>query len=162
MANLTSEYTHTQVGWRQRVMHGLVAAGCLVAGMAALVTHSMWAAIGFWSVAALFAFLVVGFDALTVSVKENSVQLTFGIGLYRTVIFLDDVEEVNVETTDQRRGGPVPGGILYKMGGRDVVKLKSRQGRDWLIGTDDPQGLSAAIQSVMASVRPNGEGSDST
>ena len=146
------EYQHTQVGTVVRSLHTVLAV--ILGGVAIrlLLAGPQAAAIG-PSIAALILFLCAVFlDSMTVRVSLNEIVLSYGVGLFRKTILVADVR--GAETVRcRRKGGPIRGGMLYKvqLSGRDAVELQLANGRRIQIGTDEPQELLAAIHSVTGS-----------
>ena len=106
--------------------------------------------IGLSVAAVLFVLCILLLDSLTVQVSRNEIRLRFGIGLFTKNVIVDEVQTSEILRTRNRKGGPIKGGIAYKVGGFDVVELRLSNGRKVQIGTDEPDKLLAAIQSVTA------------
>ncbi len=138
-ASASGAYDHVQLGYTILAVLAVIAA--IPLGMRSC------RAIGplYWSLLLLIAIL---FYALRVRVDDTAIHLRFGVGLVRRTIPLSDVT-----ASKPIRYPPLgygirwgPRGTLYNVSGTHAVQLSLRNGRILLIGTDDPQGLDAAIQ----------------
>jgi hypothetical protein len=140
-------YHHTQTG---TVILVVCAVGSALGGFIG------WRA----SVASMIAMLVVLaavaflFHALTVEVSDNELRWHFGPGLWTYRLTLDEIDSVSVVRNHWSSGFGIrkaPGFSLYNVSGLDAVELKLKSGDISRIGTDDPQGLAAALQSAAHS-----------
>ena len=89
---------------------------------------------------------------MTVVVDATEVVVTMGWGWPKRRIPLADVAGVARVRNDWWRGWGirrVPRGWMYNVAGRDTVELELRAGNVFRIGTDDPDGLLAAVQSAL-------------
>jgi len=143
-------YEHTQSGKLLIRAHGTCAAICGCASLGLLSTGHVAVGIGLSVAAVLFVLCILLLDSLTVQVSRNEIRLRFGIGLFTKNVIVDEVQTSEILRTRKRKGGPIKGGMAYKVGGFDVVELRLTNGRKVQIGTDEPDKLLAAIQSVTA------------
>ena len=102
----------------------------------------------------LFGSLAIGiFGTLTTTVAKGEVVTAFGWGLPSRRISLVDVTSQRVTTHRALYGSGirlVPGGILWRVWGRDSVELTlAEKGRTFSIGTADPEGLLAAVVTAL-------------
>jgi hypothetical protein len=137
-------YRHTQPGT-------LILAGCLVAGGLCVVL--LWRT-GQWPPAIALSLLMVAlaivFSSLTVEVEDGELRWYFGPGLWTYRLSLDAIKEVAVVRNNWWNGWGIriaPGFRLYNVSGLDAVELKLGPDDIRRIGTDDPQGLAAALRS---------------
>src|SRR5580658_1726093 len=136
-------YRHTQRG-------SLILFVCLA--FAAIDAAIAWRT-GQWpAVLVLILLLAVAvvFSSLTVEVGEGELRWYFGPGWWTYRLALDDIETVAVVRNRWWNGFGIrirPGFSLYNVSGLDAVELRLRSGELRRIGTDDPQGLAAALQS---------------
>ena len=109
--------------------------------------------------AMLFTLFIVGglailFCALTVDISGNELRWYFGPGFWSYRLALDDIQSVAVLRNHWWNGWGIraaPGFTLYNVSGLDAVELKLKSGEIRRIGTDDPQGLAAALTAQMQS-----------
>jgi hypothetical protein len=135
-------YRHTQRGiW--------ITVFCLLfAGFDAVVA---WRT-GEWLPAVVLIVLVavaIIFSSLTVGVDGNELRWHFGPGLWTYRLALDDIDQVAIVRNHWWYGWGIrmgPGFRLYNVSGLDAVELRLRSGETRRIGTDDPQGLAAALK----------------
>jgi hypothetical protein len=137
-------YRHTQPGT-------LILAGCLVAGGLCLVL--LWRT-GQWppaiALSLLMVTLAIVFSSLTVEVEDGELRWYFGPGFWTYRLSLDAIKEVAVVRNNWWNGWGIriaPGFRLYNVSGLDAVELKLGPDDIRRIGTDDPQGLAAALRS---------------
>lgn len=109
-----------------------------------------------WLAYALFGVLAAAFllfGQLVVSVDDRELRAVFGVGLVRKAVALADIRSAAVVRTRLWWGYGVhwtPAGWLYNVGGRWAVRLELATERPVMIGTRDPEGLLAAIESARA------------
>ena len=136
-------YHHTQRGI-------LIVVVCLAFALldAAIVWRS-----GQWSAAIILIVLVAAalvFSSLTVEVNGKELRWYFGPGFWTYRLPLDEIETVAAVRNHWWNGFGIrmrPGFRLYNVSGLDAVELRLKSGNVRRIGTDDPQGLSAALNS---------------
>lgn len=100
----------------------------------------------------LVASLVV-FSSLTVVVRDGELRWHFGPGWPRWRVSLADVVSAEPARTAWWWGFGIrltPYGWLYTVSGRDAVLVRRRDGRAFLLGTDEPARLAHAIRSALA------------
>ena len=88
--------------------------------------------------------------SLTVEVSGTEIRWYFGPGLWDYRIALSDIEGVGIVRNTWLNGFGIrmrPGWRLYNVSGLDAVELRLKTGDIRCIGTDDPQGLAAALKS---------------
>ncbi|MEM8619312.1 MAG: hypothetical protein AAGF73_06290 [Actinomycetota bacterium] len=111
---------------------------------------------------AVATFLLVGIvmaamARLRVSVDDRRVEATFGWGWPTRVIELTDLRSASQVRNSWWYGWGIrwiPHGSMYNVWGRDAVELRLMNDRVFRIGTDDPAGLLAALQSGAACEPP--------
>ena len=89
------------------------------------------------------------FGSLTVTVDEDEIQHWFGPGFWRKTYLLLDIASVKKVRNSWIYGWGIrltPHGWLYNVSGLDAIEVELRSGRKLRIGTDDPDGLIAALQ----------------
>lgn len=89
------------------------------------------------------------FSSITVRVASGRLAWFFGPGVLRKEVALDAVAEVTPTTTTFLDGWGVHytrRGWLYNVAGRDAVLVTMRDGKRFLLGTDEPQVLAQAIR----------------
>ncbi|MGE3345671.1 MAG: hypothetical protein AB7L71_19790, partial [Vicinamibacterales bacterium] len=79
--------------------------------------------------------------------ESNAVRVAFGVGYQRTIP-LSEIRSARPSRSPWWAGWGirfVPRGLLYNVAGRQVVELELSNGRRALIGTEDPEGLTRAV-----------------
>ncbi|MFZ1969594.1 MAG: hypothetical protein WAU79_21150 [Bradyrhizobium sp.] len=100
----------------------------------------------------ILAAVAVFFHSLTVEIGDNELRWHFGPGLWTYWLPLNEIEWVAAVHNHWWNGFGIrtaPGFTLYNVSGLDAVELKLKSGGVKRIGTDDPAGLAAALQSAM-------------
>lgn len=104
------------------------------------------------AVAVVVALIIGNFGSLNVRVDSKAVTLSFGVGLISRTIPLDRIEAVEEVRNRWWYGWGIrltPRGWLWNVSGLDAVELRYRGGGVFRIGTDDPAGLRAALESRL-------------
>ncbi|MEO2010404.1 MAG: hypothetical protein ABGX22_17135 [Pirellulaceae bacterium] len=147
-----SDYEHTQPGTLLRIVLGLFVLALGVTAIIFLSGVSREAGIIFLLVAALLAFVLLVFHSLTVQVNRNEISLWFGIGIVKKRFSSAEIKTVEQVRNRWFYGWGIkltPEGWLYSVSGLDAVQIVMQDGRKTRIGTDEPEKLLAAIESVI-------------
>ena len=147
-----SNYEHTQPGTLLRILLGLFVFALGVTAIIFLSGVSREAGIIFLLVAALLAFVLLVFHSLTVRVNRNEISLRFGIGIVKKSFLSAEIKTVEQVRNRWFYGWGIkltPEGWLYSISGLDAVQIVMEDGRKTRIGTDEPEKLLAAIESVI-------------
>ncbi len=105
------------------------------------------------TVLALVAVVGYAFSSLTTSVSAEAVTVAFRWGRPKRVIHVDQITAAAAVRNRWWYGWGlriIPGGSMFNVWGLDAVHLDLDGRRDFRIGTDDPQGLAAAINRRLA------------
>lgn len=139
-------YRHTQVGY--------VIVGAFVVAMVGLV--GVWLSSPAPASAlipiAILALCTALFPSLTTEVKDGRVRCSFGPGLIRRTIPVNEIVSSNVVRNPWYYGWGlhwIPGGSLWNVSGMSAVELKLKNGRVFRIGSDEPETLNQAIRSAL-------------
>jgi hypothetical protein len=139
-------YRHTQPGtW--------TVISCMA--FAALDAAIAWQTGQWIAVAVLVLLIAVAtlFSSLSVEVNESEIRWHFGPGLWTYRLSLSEIESVCLVRNRWWNGWGIrtaPGFRLYSVSGFDAVELRLKSGGVQRIGTDDPQGLAAALKASTA------------
>jgi len=104
-------------------------------------------------IAGLMVVVLALFHSLTVEIVRGELRLRFGIGLIRRRFAIADIQAVRAHRTRWWYGWGIrltPHGWLFSVSGFDAVGIELDSGKKYLIGTDEPEKLRAAIASAMA------------
>lgn len=98
----------------------------------------------------MFAILALGIylSRLDVTVTEDQVVAAFGFGKPRRAFDLTEITDVRAVRNSWWNGWGVRkirNGWMYNVWGLDAVQLELQSGKSFRIGTDDPDGLVAAL-----------------
>ncbi len=146
-------YEHTQVSWWCRLLSAAAVFVFVVPRH-----QSSYIGGGPEPVLAAMVILLIGvvMSRLTVHIDANGLRAAFGFGWPRRVVSLARV--VAVETTRTRwfEGWGIrhtQRGWLWNVAGLDAVLLRLDDGKQVLIGTDEPKRLKAALERALAQPR---------
>ncbi len=93
------------------------------------------------------------FHSLTVEITNNELKFWFGPGLINKTIVLDEILSAKTIRTTIANGWGIHShgnGCVYNVSGFDAVEVKLKNGKELCIGTDEPDTLTAAINSAIA------------
>ncbi len=94
------------------------------------------------------AAITLAFSRLTVTVDTSEVATAFGIGWPKHTEEIAEIVAVRTVRNKWIYGWGIrrlPGGWMYNVWGLDAVQLDLSSGKTFRIGTDDPEGLLAAL-----------------
>ncbi len=139
-------YRHTQFG---------TVNVAIIIAIAPLTFLPAWMA-GAAPIAWLILFFLLGilmlFYNLTVTIDDQDLRISFGIGLIRKRFPLDQIDSCRPVRNSWLYGWGIrltPRGWLYNVSGLEAVELKMKSGKTCRIGTDEPKVLAAAIQEAL-------------
>jgi hypothetical protein len=103
-------------------------------------------------VAPLLLLVFLAFDGLTIRIVGGELRWTFGhLGFPRGRVALADIAEAAATRTTFLDGWGIRHtrrGWLYNVSGFDAVLIRKTDGKTFLLGTDEPRKLVAAIESA--------------
>jgi hypothetical protein len=97
----------------------------------------------------VMALSAILFSSLTVEIAENELRWYFGPGLWTYRLPLIDIADVRIVRNHWWNGWGIRRGAgfrLYNVSGLDAVELRLTSSDVRRIGTDDPEGLAAALR----------------
>jgi hypothetical protein len=151
---MKERYRHTQVAWTLIVLVvAVVLAELTLVAFSAPQSTLALALAG--ALVAVVAVMLALFSTLTVVVDDRTVSLSFGLGSLRRDVMLADIAVVRKVRNHWYDGWGVrviPRGRLYNVGGLDAVELEMDNGRVVRVGTDQPDGLLAAVKAALDGV----------
>lgn len=139
-------YRHTQMGW---VILLPVLVAVLVTGLAVANSDGSFAAVAPLAILVVVAAL---FISLTVEVDDQALRLRFGVGLVRRTIALADIASWQRVRNPWYIGWGIRNygrGLLYNVAGFDAVEVHLRNGSQFRVGTNDADGLCAALSARL-------------
>ena len=140
----TIPYRHTQPGY-------FILAVCVAIGALGAATISRTGPMPVILMLITLLPIAAVFHSLTVEVDDTELRWYFGPGFWTYRLARDEIQEVAVVRNHWRSGFGIrmrPGFRLYNVSGLDAVELQLKSGNIRRIGTDDPKGLTAALQST--------------
>jgi hypothetical protein len=141
-------YSHTQ---HSRFMP-LLAAGTLLSGGIGYFTMngSRASRAALFGVCAASAAAVADCSTLRVRVTRDTLAVRFHFGWPSRVVRRSDIVSVGKGRPSPASGWGFrwlgPGKIMFRVDGLDAVHARLRDGRVFFVGTDDPDGLLAALE----------------
>jgi hypothetical protein len=127
------------------IVAAMVAIGIILAN-----TGVNWIAI---AVLIVLAVALVLFPSLTVAIQEEELLLQFGPGLIRKRFKLNEIGSCQAVKNPWYYGWGIrqtPQGMLFRVSGLNAVQIKLITGKEYLIGTDDPQELEESIRQCIS------------
>ena len=112
--------------------------------------------VNFMLIAVLIILVVctILFASLTIRVTESELRWHFGPGLIRKKVALADIQQTEITATKFIYGWGIhltPQGWLYNVSGFKAVAFKLKNGKQFMLGTDEPEKLHTAIQNILNS-----------
>jgi hypothetical protein len=158
MSDANKSYQHTQLGTVILVLLmigiAIVALGWRGAarGVPAGNSRSIFEAI--LGVVALGVTIVsLIFSSLTIEIRDGTLSWHFTGNLIRGSASLRDIESVREVRYPVSTGWGIRrtmDGTLYRVSGLDAVRIRTRSGRDFSLGSDEPHRLVQAIEAARA------------
>ena len=148
---ITMIYQHTQTGLLTRRL--LRAISIITAGSGLFVAlRSTLRSIPLLASSAIVFVCATLFDSLTVRVSHDLVEISFGIGIIRKQFDVGNIRRASVVKNKWYYGWGIrltPHGWLYNVSGLDAVEILMDNGKQYRIGTDQPNELENAINTVI-------------
>jgi hypothetical protein len=147
-----AQYEHTQAGWPMRIAFALGALLLLVVTLLPEMQRSPAPVPVLLGGAAVMLALGWLWSSLTVRIAEGALQLRFGLGFPRKSVPLADIAAVEVTRTGFWDGWGLHRtrrGWLYNVSGLDAVLVHRKDGKSFLVGSDEPRRLKAALERAM-------------
>jgi len=148
---LNYNYKHTQVGTLIIFLLGLVMLYLMVLTMVSDENIPIGFMIPF------FLVIMILFGTLTVELAEVDLELKFGIGLIKKSFKREDIVSSKIVRNKWYYGWGIrftTHGVLYCVSGLDAIEVKLSNGKQYRIGTDEPDILNKAI-CVWANIKCN-------
>jgi len=104
-------------------------------------------------ISVLFLIAIVVFYKLTITIESETLCASFGVGLIRKKLPVSEIagcESIRIRWWYGWGIYLTPDGWLYSVAGWDAVAITLRDGRKFAFGTDDPDGLVAAIRAAIS------------
>lgn len=104
----------------------------------------------FSAILVLVAFL---FHGLTIKVSDKNVSWAFGPGVFGKTVTFDEIESVRAVSNSFRHGIGLRithDGWVYSVSGFSAVELAMKDGTHYRLGTNDQEGLFAALREHIA------------
>ncbi len=144
-------YVHTQRGTRTMAALG---AGCVLTVLLLFVpsVHAVpQARVALWVTFVVLLLSILMFSSLTITVRDGVLAWHFGPGVFGKSVPLRDVTAAEPTTTSLLAGTGIHltlRGWLYNVSGRRAVLITMRDGGRFLLGSEEPERLAAAIDAA--------------
>jgi hypothetical protein len=160
---VTTVYKHRQKGGLVLYMTGFftslyIAAFCYVIGMAN-VPGAVFILPVLLLVIAVFIWSTLLMSSMTVTVDNEFVRVMFGSHAFFKKFALKDITACKPITNNFWNGWGIHmcgSGWLYNIAGFDAVEITMKSGKQNRVGTDEPQQLAEAIQSIISKIPAGG------
>lgn len=142
-----NRYQHTQTG--SMIMYVLLIPALIALVIAVALPGARVALIP----AVILLLSALLFWNLTIEIDHETLRASFGLGLISKKVRLADIASCEPIRIRWWYGWGIhltPYGWLYNVSGWDAVVITLRNGRRFSLGTDDPQGLTAAIRRLAS------------
>jgi hypothetical protein len=93
------------------------------------------------------------FSSLTIQITDRALRWQFGPGLIRKEVPLHDIEKAEVIETTFLQGWGIhytTRGWLYNVSGFGAVAVRLKSRKQFLLGTDEPKQLLAALRHAIS------------
>jgi len=140
-----NHYYHQQFG---KTLVSILGGGAMLC-LLLMVMLSSQASITLLLVSALLLVGAILFSSLTISIDDTHLRWAFGPGLIRKQIPLETILDVGVTSTNLREGWGIHltrRGWLYSVSGNQVVVIRLKSGKRFLLGSDEPEKLASILQ----------------
>ncbi len=101
-----------------------------------------------WMVLGVIAISAVVFSSLEIEVADGTLRWRFGPGLIRKQVPLSEIESIETTRTKFWEGWGVhytSRGWLYNVSGYQAVLVHMKSGKQFMLGTDEPDRLASAL-----------------
>ena len=144
-------YKHTQTG---HVIIACMLIGCTVVLALNIALGKAGQLMPVGTLLAILVLCMLLFSTMTIEIRDGRLRWSFGPGLIRKSVALADI--TGAELWKMRGIGAWgihwgPQGWLYNVSGRRGVVVVLKSGKQFILGTDEPERLLAAIRSAIAS-----------
>ncbi|KAF7600484.1 MAG: hypothetical protein CGU29_02215 [Candidatus Dactylopiibacterium carminicum] len=150
--NEAQTYRHRQTGWTMLALFAIPIALCLASSQ--FHPQQQNSLLG---VAGALTLLAWQFAWLWTEVDQTRLRVIFGPGLIRKQVLLVDIVKAEVTTSRFMEGWGIHytrRGWLYNVSGRDCVLITQRDGKSFLVGSNDAMGLWEALQQHIEPEEP--------
>ena len=140
-----TRYEHTQIG---HVIIWSLLTILLIAGSGLIGHHAPPVVVSI-----ILLVCLVLFYKLKITIEEDSLCARFGLGIIRKRMRLAEIVECEPIRIRWWYGWGIhltPRGWLYNVSGFDAVAITLRDGGKFALGTNDPNGLTAALRAAIS------------
>jgi len=106
-----------------------------------------------FTVIGIFAVCGFLFSSLTIQITDRALRWQFGPGLIRKDVLLHQIERTEMVETTFFQGWGIhytSRGWLYNVSGFRAIAVKLKSGKQFLLGTDEPERLQAALRNALS------------
>lgn len=144
-------YRHTQLGY---VIIVSMILSCVITLIVCLAFPKLMSAA---ITTVTFVILLAGtvlFWSLTIEVGDNRLRCWFGPGLIRKSVLLDEIADAQLWKMSGIGGWGIhfsPQGWVYNVSGRQGVLFVLKNGKQFILGSDEPERLAATVLDAIGS-----------
>lgn len=102
-----------------------------------------------WVISTMLTIGALLFSSLTIEVDADTLRWRFGPGIVRKQVALKDIANVEMTKSTLLEGWGIhytKRGWLYNVSGRDAVVITQKDGKSFMLGSNDVVGLWEALQ----------------
>lgn len=135
-------YKHTQIGYTNLAFFACAIVVILIVSSSSSSLENTYLPI------AMLSIISILFCSLTIEVKKEAITWHFGPYFWRKKIHPSEIAKVEIVTNPWWFGWGIrftKFGWLYNVSGLQAVQITKKNGKAIRLGTDDPTGLSKAI-----------------
>jgi hypothetical protein len=141
-------YSHTQRGTVTILAIGVGSVLVLILSFAPGVRAAPGARAALWITFAVMLLSALLLASMTITVGEGVLEWHFGLGVFGKAVSLEDIASAEPTSLSILSGWGIHltlRGWLYNVSGRGAVLVTMRNGKRFLLGSDEPDRLAAAI-----------------
>ena len=143
---MTTRYKHTQIGYLLLILYSIVV---LFLGYFCIMTNFHPLTL----IGLIIVLIVLGiFSRLTVAVDDQMITIQFGLRIIRKTFPLKEIETYRVVKNPWYYGWGIrftPRGWLFNVSGFSAIELQMKNGKQYRIGTDEPDNLVAVLEEAL-------------
>lgn len=132
----------------KRTQPGTVIIVVMLIAIALILATKVSSDLSAYIVASALGLVAALFSCLTIKVKDDELVWYFGPYFWKKSVKVQDIESVTATRTSWLNGWGIrytSKGWLYNVSGTEAVEIELKDGKVFLLGTDDSRGLVEAL-----------------
>lgn len=143
-------YKHTQIGKLLVSVVGFTAIVTSLAGIFTLEYLELAPAIILLSISGILVVCLMLFSTLTITIRNNSVIVKYGIGIVQKQFLIDEIESWQAISYKGGHGfGPrlTAEGWFFNVSNAGAIKFNLKNGKTFFAGTNEPEKIAMVLNS---------------